>query len=155
MKDKQRDEIVQGILTYIKSVRESFNSPLLERIIMDKYRIYLVGYANGLINQGYQKVDENSIVITKTEYEKLIEQRRKARSEMKRFKRKYLYLKEEYESLNNGSKLIDVIRKETAEKIFKEIKSKGQFEYFTYDDDKYCVSSDAIEKLAKQFGGEV
>ena len=102
-KDKERDEIVQGILTYIKSVRESFNSPLLELIIMKKYRIYLIGYANGLIHQGYQKVDKDSIVITKTEYEKLIEQRKKARSEMKRFKRKYLYLKQEMEK-GNGKK---------------------------------------------------
>jgi hypothetical protein len=45
-------------------------------------------------------------------------------------------------------------RKETAREIFNAIKSKNQYEYFSYGDDKYCVSSDSIDELAKQFGVE-
>ena len=49
------------------------------------------------IVEHYQpKLPKDSVVLSKEEFEKLLEQRRKARSEKKRFKRKYLYLKEDY-----------------------------------------------------------
>lgn len=63
--------------------------------------------AEVLVEQGYRKLAEDSVVLAKEEYDKLLEQRRKARSEKKRFKNKYLALKsncvvlsrEEYENI--------------------------------------------------------
>lgn len=57
----------------------------------------------------YEYLTKDSVVLSKEEYEKLLEQRRKARSEQKRFKRKYLYTKQELQQASE----------ETAEKILK------------------------------------
>ena len=72
---------------------------------MDEYtaneQAFKNGYEKGRLDALADLKKDRIVVLSKEEYERLLEQRRKARSEMKRFKRKYLYLKKEQ---NNGEK---------------------------------------------------
>ncbi len=83
------------------------------------------------------KITENEVVISKEEYVRL--------KNLEKF------------HIDNALivEIVNSARKETARKIFKAIKSKNQYEYFSYDDDKYCVSSDSIEEIAKQYDVEI
>ncbi len=46
-------------------------------------------------------------------------------------------------------------RKETAREIFEKIKRKNQYEFFSYNDESYCVSSEHLNEIAKQYGVEI
>ena len=129
-KEKQIEEMAKDLNEYVSydewSARE-----------YGEYSVDCDYTAHKLIEQGWIKPNKDSVVLLKTKYEMLV-----ACSSYEGVINK---LKDEYIKGSN----------ETAEKIFKELKSKNQYEYFSYDDDKYCVSSDAIEELAKQFGVEL
>ena len=115
---------------------------------------------------------EDKVVLSGEEYEKLLEQRRKARSEKKRFKNKYLALKTnnvvltkaEYEELLKVNKAdlaeqANYTRKETAEKFYDKVMSFiGSNQKFWIVDDEHITIID-VDKLfdfvmetAKQFG---
>ena len=86
---------------------------------------------------GYQNIDEDSVVLTREEYEKLLEQRRKARSEMKRFKRKYLYTKLDKDRLSIENERLHEMKLALENQLIQ----SGLTEY---------VGADEIEKQARK-----
>ena len=113
---------------------------------------------------------EDKVVLSKEEYEKLLEQRRKARSEQKRFKKKYLVLKlkreNELEELRQeiitlSQELVNS-RKEMAEKFVNLLTDNGERQTLNIEDNKgdicdkaYIIPQSHLRQLAKQFGFEM
>ncbi len=106
-----------------------------------KYSCQCIAIAEELINQGYRKIDEGAVVLTKEEYESL---KNESADIAKDYQEMAKFYDEKCEEL-------DQARKETAKEILQEL-------YDACKDDTYgqvVVDFSALESLAKQYGVEV
>lgn len=102
--------------------------------------------ANCVINLGYRKINENDIVISKEEYRKLKLKRKNAMA--------METARKVCEHIENDNKKI---RKETAEKIFKEVLDLEELKVIRdmgWETTHNSIINEILE-LAKQFGVEI
>jgi hypothetical protein len=138
MNSKEKEGYEKAILS-AKSIVTSFKSKLAKQFgveITGENIVIIKEEKQKLLKEMYEQGKFDAIADLEKDYKVVI-----SKGTLER-----LFTEEEV------TKLKEYARKETAREIFNAIKSKNQYEYFSYGDDKYCVSSDSIEELAKQFG---
>ena len=138
-KEKQIEEMAKDI-PYLTLDREVFVGATEKRIVgwtLSEEDNKMI--AKALIEQGYRKITENEVVISKKEYEKITKE-----------------LVTEQRVKEIAQEFFGKVRKETAREIFNQIiwyaiKRIGQ----TSGDSFYQISFDRLKDLAKKFGVEL
>lgn len=110
-------------------------------------------HAEALYNAGYRKIPEDSVVLSREEYEMLANQYKNLEIKYSNLCDNYRLCKDANETLKQN---IIIIRKETAEKIFTELLKEKQLIDLGCGDGTYeYIDVDDLEDLAKQYGVEI
>ena len=149
MKDKQQriEEMILDMFDYARTL-VNIETATEDSNFINRYKEALRGYATWLVNANYQKVYENSVVLTEEEYEYFMKDRDYWQEQYHKENEKYIkFIGEKLPELldNNG--------KETVEKIFKSFTLIDFMAYSNAKGELYWVDFLVwLDELAKQFG---
>lgn len=159
--EKQIEEIKQIINERCEAELEQVNASSSGGKVIKTVDTILI--AEDIYNAGYQKLPEDSVILPKSQYDMLIALSSYEGS-IEQLKNTVILPKEEYERLSESYKLIDLIRKETVEKILQIIDFIDK-KYQNYAKEELqsgmiakaftVVATEIKIEIAKQFGVEI